>query len=127
VLKVVARVGEVEALVDERKVRHDRVGQREGQGGPREERGIDDLDPAELPVGYVLHVADNLRMHGERTATASRGAQFEFVHADQDELAAVRSYEAIAIEGALWSLDIVLVPYIEIFRDLQRIADANPT
>jgi hypothetical protein len=68
-------------------------------------------------AAYVLHVADNLRMHGERMAAASRGAQFEFVHADQDELAAVRSYETIPIEGALWSLETVLVPYIETFRD----------
>ena len=66
---------------------------------------------------YVLHVADNLRSHGERMAAAARGAEFEFVHADQDELAVVRSYEAIPIGGALWSLGIVLVPYIEVFRE----------
>jgi len=65
----------------------------------------------------VLHVADNLRMHGERMAAATRGADFEFVHADQDELAAVRSYKMIPIEGALWSLEVVLVPYIAVFRD----------
>lgn len=68
-------------------------------------------------AAYVLHVADNLRSHGERMAAAARGAEFEFVHADQDELAEVRSYEAIPLEGALWSLGIVLAPYVEVFRE----------
>lgn len=66
---------------------------------------------------YVLHVADNLRMHGERMAAASRGADFEFVYADQDDLATVREYESIPIEGALWSLDLGLIPYVRAFRD----------
>jgi hypothetical protein len=66
---------------------------------------------------YVLHVDDNLRTHGERMAATTRGAPYEFVHADQDELATVRSYEAIPIEGALWSLNSVLVPYADIFRE----------
>ena len=66
---------------------------------------------------YVLHVADNLRMHGERMAAAVSGADFEFVHADQDELALVREYEAIPVEGALWSLGLVLISYVQIYRD----------
>lgn len=38
-LQVVARVGEVEASVGQREVGHDRVGQRDGQGGPVEKLG----------------------------------------------------------------------------------------
>lgn len=42
-LQVVAGVGEVEALVYEREVRHDRVGERDRDGWPVEERRVDDF------------------------------------------------------------------------------------
>ena len=42
-LQVVARVGEVEALVGEREVRDDGVGEGDGQRGPVQERRVDDL------------------------------------------------------------------------------------
>ncbi len=88
-----------------------------------------DPELAWCAAAYVLHVADNLRAHGERMAAASRGAQFVFVHADQDELANVRSYESKPIEGALWSLKTVLVPYVDIFREAEAsgVILARPT
>ena len=38
---------------------------------------------------YVAHVADNLRVHGERMAAGAHGASFEFLHPNQDDLAEV--------------------------------------
>ena len=75
---------------------------------------------------YVLHVADNLRIHGERMAATCSGVSFEFVPADQDELAEVRSYANVPLEGALWSLRSVLVPYVEIFREADALGVVLP-
>jgi hypothetical protein len=65
---------------------------------------------------YVLHVADNLRMHAERMAGAALGGSYLFEGADQDEQATVRGYERIPIEGALWSLASVVPPYLDAFE-----------
>jgi hypothetical protein len=62
---------------------------------------------------YVLHVADNLRIHGERMAGAAAGGEPPvFDQPNQDELSELRMYEKVPIEGALWSLDSVLAPYV---------------
>jgi hypothetical protein len=66
---------------------------------------------------YVLHVADNLRQMGERMANGARGGPPGYFAPDQDELAALRRYELIGIEGALWSLASVTGPYVEAFRE----------
>src|SRR5665213_1450974 len=57
--EVVSGVRKIEALVDQRKVGHNCVGQRKGQRGPREERGIDDLDPAQRPVRAEVDAVHN--------------------------------------------------------------------
>ena len=49
--QVVAGVGEVEALVGQREVGDDRVGEGDGQGRPVEEGRVDDLEPGERAVG----------------------------------------------------------------------------
>ena len=49
--EVVAGVGEVETLVGQREVGDDRVRQGDGQGGPVEERRVDDPDPGQQPGG----------------------------------------------------------------------------
>jgi hypothetical protein len=59
-------------------------------------------------------------MHGERKAAGARGAQFKFVGVNQDELAEVRSYQDIPIEGALRSLSSALMPYTEAFREAEN-------
>jgi len=78
---------------------------------------------------YVTHVADNLRLHGERMAASARGASFEFVHPSQDDLALVRAYNSIALAGALWSLESIVEPYVAVFREAtaQRAVLPHPT
>lgn len=56
------------------------------------------------PVGaYVCHVADNLHIWAERLAGAAAGVKVVAPY-DQDELAAARSYTAVPLAAALWSL-----------------------
>ncbi len=69
---------------------------------------------------YVLHVADNLRMHGERMAGAARSGPYLFEQPSQDELAELRLYAAIPLESALWSLDVVVPSYLAIFDEARR-------
>lgn len=53
---------------------------------------------------YVFHVADNIRIWAERLWSRATVGQ-EFVRSyDQDALAAVRGYEDMPLETALWSL-----------------------
>lgn len=56
-------------------------------------------------AGYVAHVSDNLRIFAERFAAFHMGAYGETVPYDPDLLAAARSYNAIPVAGALWSLE----------------------
>src|SRR5450631_4256634 len=58
-LQVVARIREVEALVGDREVGHDRARQSQRQGGPVEPRGVHDLDPGEAPVRVDLDAVDD--------------------------------------------------------------------
>jgi len=66
---------------------------------------------------YVLHVADNLRVHAERMVATARGGPFVFEQYDADALAEVRAYADVPLEGALWSLECVVGPYVEAFRE----------
>jgi hypothetical protein len=81
-------------------------------------------DRAWCASAYVLHVADNLRMHAERMAGTARGAAYVFEGVDQDELAVVRGYERVPLEAALWSLEAVVPTYIESFESA-RAAGVN--
>jgi hypothetical protein len=56
-------------------------------------------------TAYVCHVADNLRISAERLVGVARGGGATVAAYDQDELAEVRHYNAVAIQGALWSLE----------------------
>jgi hypothetical protein len=73
---------------------------------------------------YVLHVADNLRMHAERMAGTALSASYTFEGADQDDQAVVRGYDRIPVQAALWSLGSVVPPYIEAF-ELARSTGVN--
>jgi hypothetical protein len=75
---------------------------------------------------YVAHVADNLRLHGERMAAGARGASLEFVHPSQDDLALVRAYNSIALESSLWSLENVVTPYVAVFREASALRAVLP-
>jgi len=68
-------------------------------------------------AAYVLHVADNLRIHAERMAATARGGPFVFEQYDADALAEVRDYAGVPLEGALWSLECIVGPYVEAFRE----------
>ena len=52
---------------------------------------------------YVSHVADNLRTWAERIISGTAG-QTLVRPFDQDDLAAIRGYEHMTLETALWSL-----------------------
>jgi hypothetical protein len=75
---------------------------------------------------YVLHVADNLRIHGERMASAARGGPPGFSQPNQDELAELRGYDQIPIEGALWSLGAVTGPYVAAYREAAKVGVVMP-
>jgi uncharacterized damage-inducible protein DinB len=55
-------------------------------------------------TAYVSHVADNLRIWAERLAGGFAGASTAIAAYDEDDLAAVRSYEKIPLQAARWSL-----------------------
>ena len=56
-------------------------------------------------TAYVCHVADNLRISAERLVGVARGGGPQITAYDQDDLPEVRRYDAVAIPGALWSLE----------------------
>lgn len=55
-------------------------------------------------VAYVCHVADNLGIWAERLAGLALGADGPVGGYDENELAAARRYDEVALAGALWSL-----------------------
>jgi hypothetical protein len=55
-------------------------------------------------TAYVAHVADNLRVWSERLAAMALAPGSPLVSYDENDLAAARSYEAMPLAGALWSL-----------------------
>lgn len=54
--------------------------------------------------GYVCHVADSLRVWAERIANVALGDPGPVAEYNQDRLAVARSYGAVGVSGALWSL-----------------------
>jgi hypothetical protein len=71
-------------------------------GADGSERHPDLLWPV---VGYVGHVADNLRIWAERLAGRAAGDPGPVGRYDQDLLAEARRYPELSLSGALWSLD----------------------
>ena len=66
---------------------------------------------AEVPAGcswsvtaYVFHVADNLRIFAERLEGVRAGGPTALVGYDENELAAARHYEGLALPAGVWSL-----------------------
>jgi hypothetical protein len=55
-------------------------------------------------TGYVFHVADNLRIFAERLEGVRAGGPTALVGYDENELAAARHYEELALPAGLWSL-----------------------
>jgi hypothetical protein len=53
---------------------------------------------------YVFHVADNLRIWGERLAASSAGATDSLAEYDDNLLAKARAYEQLPLQAAMWSL-----------------------
>lgn len=73
-------------------------------------------------TAYVCHVADNLRISAERLVGIARDSGPEIVAYDQDDLAEVRHYDAVAIQGALWSLERAVSDWLAAI-DVARVAD----
>lgn len=55
-------------------------------------------------TGYVLHVADNLRIWAERLMGVLGGAPLLVGNYDENKLADARSYREIPPQAAMWSL-----------------------
>jgi hypothetical protein len=53
---------------------------------------------------YICHVVDNLRIWAERLVGAVAVPELRLRLYDADALAQARSYEAVPVEAALWSL-----------------------
>jgi hypothetical protein len=64
---------------------------------------------------YVMHVADNLRQHGERFAASVRTGPYVFEGADQDAVAGAREFHLVPLEGALWALEVTTGPYLDAY------------
>jgi DinB family protein len=64
-------------------------------------------------VGYVCHVADNLRIWAERLAGLASGDGRPVGRYDQDLLAEARRYDEVALGGALWSLDRAVADWVD--------------
>ncbi|GEM_PF-6533793 len=78
-------------------------------------------------AGYVLHVADTLRIWAERLAGIALGAPSTVAGYDENLLAQARAHEAIALEGALWSLDRAVGDWAEAVRlAIEKLVGARP-
>ena len=73
-------------------------------------------------TAYVCHVADNLRISAERLVGVACGGGPQVTAYDQDDLAEVRHYDAVAIQGALWSLERAVADWL-IAVDVARASD----
>jgi hypothetical protein len=56
-------------------------------------------------TAYVAHVGDNLRIWAERLAGITAGGSNVVASFDEDELAAVRSYDRLTLPAVRWSLE----------------------
>lgn len=54
---------------------------------------------------YVSHVGDNLHIWAERLAGIALGGSPVVASYDENELARARTYDAISLQSALWSLE----------------------
>lgn len=73
-------------------------------------------------TAYVCHVADNLRISAERLVGVAGGGGPQIAAYDQDDLAEVRHYDAVAIQGALWSLGRAVADWLTAI-DVARASD----
>lgn len=72
-------------------------------------------------VAYVAHVADNLRVWGERLAAAAGpGEPVPLVAYDSDALAVARRYDLLPLGGVLWSLREAVASWERAWRDADR-------
>ncbi len=71
----------------------------EGRSGMERHPGL-----AWSATGYVLHVADNLRIWAERLMGALEGVPLRVGNYDENKLAKARNYKDIPIQAAMWSL-----------------------
>ena len=55
-------------------------------------------------TGYVCHVSDNLRIWAERLMGSVLGDSVQVMGYDDNLLAKARRYDAVPLQGALWSL-----------------------
>ncbi len=62
---------------------------------------------------YVCHVTDNLRIWAERLVAAARGWDGSVSPYDPDVIAAGRVYDAVPVEGALWSLGDAVAAWLD--------------
>ncbi len=72
-------------------------------------------------VSYVAHVADNLRVWGERLAAAAGpGEPVTLVAYDSDALAAARRYDLLPLSGVLWGLGEAAASWERAWRSADR-------
>jgi hypothetical protein len=64
---------------------------------------------------YVAHVADNLRIWGERLSALTPGAILPIAPYDQDALAAVRAYRQLPVASVLWSVGQSAAAFVELW------------
>jgi hypothetical protein len=74
--------------------------------------------------GYVLHVADNLRIWAERLEARVAGAAEVVATYDDNSLAIARNYEGMSMESAWVALDHAVAQWLEAVR---KGLDARPT
>jgi uncharacterized damage-inducible protein DinB len=65
--------------------------------------------------GYVLHIGDNFRIWAERVAGIALGDSSVVASYDENELAGARTYDAIGLHAALWSLERATADWLTAF------------
>ena len=70
-------------------------------------------------TGYVLHVADNLRIWAERLMGVLGGAPLLVSCYDENKLADARNYKDVPLQAAMWSL-------ARSVEDWLRVVEASP-
>lgn len=67
-------------------------------------------------TGYVVHVADTLRVWAERVAGALAGDEVPVAGFDAEGVAAARGYDGFGKQAALWSLRRAVGDWCEVVR-----------